>query len=62
MDDWMAGKRSTCEYKKIVNSSDIYFVSDENDAEPQVRLEKEFLRNIISPKRIVKRIKWIIKG
>lgn len=61
MDDWMAGKRSTCEYKKIVNSSDIYFVSDEEDPKPQEQLQKEFLRKIISPKRIVKRIIRVIK-
>ena len=62
MDDWMSGKRSTCEYKKIIKSSDIYFVSDEDDPKPQEQLQKEFLHKLISHKRIVKHLLKIISN
>lgn len=62
MDDWMSGKRSTCEYKKIIKSSDIYFVSDEDDPKPQEQLQKEFLHKLISHKRIVKHLLQIISN
>ena len=61
LDDWMSGKRSTFECIKLFRSSDIHFVCDGDDPRPQERIEKEFVRHLINPRRIAKRIKCVIK-
>ena len=44
IDDWYAGYLTTKEYRRIVESSNISFVSDEDDKAPQNALQKFFLK------------------
>ena len=51
-DDWYQGKISTKEYHSIIESSDISFVNDDKDTEPQKVYDKHFAR--LKAKRIVR--------
>ena len=41
MDDWLNGYMSMKEFKRIRKESDIQFLYDENDVDPQKMFEKE---------------------
>lgn len=54
LDDWYFRYISTKEYHKIINSADISFVKDEDDAYPYIKFKKEYRKRQIM--RIVKRM------
>lgn len=59
--DFKSGYMSTRGYKRLVNSTEIHFVKDESDPAPYEAIQKEFSKNILNCKRIVKRILHIRK-
>ena len=58
VDDWYCGFISRKEYHRTLISSDIYFVSDDNDPLPKKIYERDFL--IMTMRKIVKDVmKWL---
>lgn len=56
LDDFIDGKMSLREYKRLVHVSDILFIKDEADKAPYKELEKLLRNSIFSYKRILKRL------
>ena len=56
LDDFIDGKMSLHEYKRLVHVSDILFIKDETDNAPYKEFEKLLRDSIFSYKRILKRL------
>lgn len=61
MGDWLAGMISTKTLHRILNSGDIQFVRDEDDARPQKELAKKIRCNYINYRRVAKRLLYFLK-
>ena len=60
MDDWIAGKISSLDFKKIISSADIHFIINKGDREPEKQFYKEIWKILFNYKRIVKRTRHLI--